>query len=303
MSRYAAHAAAALLPLALTALAPMAQADSPAPSPGMHTDIEYGKADGESLKLDASVPSGEGSFPVVILVHGGGWGSGDKEGDMAPILGPLLTPGFTWFTINYRMAPAHRWPACQEDVVTALRWIKKHAAEYKGDPKRVALIGYSAGGQLATLAAVQARRGDVVQAVVGLAAPTDMEADTARRGGLSKSLQDLFGRTTTAVDPEALKWMQEMSTIRHLRRGLPPFLLVHGTADKSVPYSQSINLQAKLKELGTPCDLITLPEAPHAIAKWATSDATYPAAIVAWLTKTLGSATTSPVSESGAITR
>src|SRR5687768_11769745 len=88
--------------------------------PGLHRDIEYGTAGGVSLKLDASVPEGEGTFPIAILVHGGGWGSGDKANvgsvgggaDISPWFAPLTAAKFTWFSINYRLAPPHRWPAC-----------------------------------------------------------------------------------------------------------------------------------------------------------------------------------------------
>ena len=108
-------------------------------------DIEYGEAGGEKLLLDAHVPAGDGKFPVVIIVHGGGWMSWDKETDIVPVFAPVAT-NFTWFTINYRLAPTNRWPACFEDVQTAIRWVKQHAAEFKGDPERIALLGYSAGG-------------------------------------------------------------------------------------------------------------------------------------------------------------
>jgi acetyl esterase/lipase len=81
----------------------------------VQTDIEYGRADGVSLKLDAAVPDGVGPFPAVILVHGGGWTGGDKSGGpkkgyMAPMHEPLSAAGFAWFSINYRLAPTFRHP-------------------------------------------------------------------------------------------------------------------------------------------------------------------------------------------------
>jgi alpha-L-fucosidase 2 len=253
----------------------------------LRSNIQYGEATGEKLLLDVNIPAGEGTFPVVILVHGGGWGSGDKEGDLAPALGPAMTGSFTWFTINYRLAPKYQWPACFEDVQTAIRWVKAHAAEYKGDPSRIALIGYSAGGNLACLAAVRADADTRVQAVVGCAPPTDIPADIQRRGNLlSKSLQALFGHSP-AVDAGTMKSMVEMSAIDYIYPGMPPFLLIHGTADQSVPYNQSINFKAKLEANKVPCQLITLQGATHKIADWDKFDPTYQDQIIAWLEQTL----------------
>ena len=155
-------------------------------------NIEYGEAGGEKLLLDAHVPTGDGKFPVVLIVHGGGWMTGDREKDIVPVFAPVAT-NFTWFTISYRLAPTNRWPACFDDVQTAIRWVKKHAAEYKGDPNRIALLGYSAGGHLVALAGAHADKPNsilrflrltkkdstAVQAVVAFAPPTDLVADNS----------------------------------------------------------------------------------------------------------------------------
>ena len=258
------------------------------------TDIEYGRAGSESLRLDASVPEGAGPFPVAILVHGGGWSSGDKRGaekpgsgaDISPWFEPLTTAKFTWFSINYRLAPAHRWPACFEDVETAIRWVKAHAAEYRGDPRRIALFGHSAGGQLVCLAAVLANADTRVQAVVGFAPVTDFEQELPIRGGLSPSLQDLHGRPKE-VTPETLALLRETSPITHVKPGLPPFLLLHGDADKTVPYQQSLNFQARLRANGVTCELITIPGAPHRLTEWSQFDATYSARMITWLRRAL----------------
>jgi acetyl esterase/lipase len=263
----------------LAACAPLAAAE-------LKTDIEYGKAGAESLRLDVSVPEGAGPFPVVVIVHGGGWGNGDKQKDITPLFEPLTRAHFTWFSINYRLAPTNRWPACFEDVQTAIRWVKSHAAEYKGDPRRLALIGYSAGGQLVCQAAVLATNDTRVQAVVGFAPPTDLVADTERRGGLSKSLQALLDRER--VDDQVGATLKLMSPLNHVKAGLPPFLLIHGTVDKSVPYQQSLNFQAKLKENGVPCDLVTVSNAPHNLMSWETIDTSYKEKMIDWLKQTFG---------------
>jgi acetyl esterase/lipase len=250
------------------------------------TDIEYGHPDYESLKLDANIPDGAGPFPIAILIHGGGWSTGDKAGLYHIPTEALSKANFTWFSINYRMAPAYLWPDCFEDTKTAIRWVKAHAAEFKGDPNRIALLGYSAGGHLACLAATLAEDDARVQAIVGISPPTDHEFDLAKRGGLSTSLQHLLNRPKQVTD-ESRKLLHEMSPINFIKPGLPPFLLVQGDKDNSVPYQASLNFQAKLKANGVPCDFITLKGAPHNIGTWNKFDPDFSQKIVDWLLKTL----------------
>jgi acetyl esterase/lipase len=247
--------------------------------PGLHRDVEYGTAGDTSLKLDASVPEGDGPFPVAILVHGGGWGSGDKANvgsvgggaDISPWFAPLTAAKFTWFSINYRLAPAHRWPACFDDVQTAIRWVKAHAAEFKGDPNRIALFGHSAGGHLATLAGVLGEGDTRVQAVVGYAPVTDFEYELPVR--------------KVAEEPTAasLAILRATAPVNLVKPGLPPFLLLHGTADKTVPFQTSVNFQARLRAAGVPCELIPIPGAPHGLLTWEKFSPDYPAQLIAWL--------------------
>ncbi len=262
----------------------------------MIRDVEYGQAGGERLLLDAHVPNGTGPFPVAILVHGGGWSRGDKNGldepgkgaDVTPWFAPLSAANFTWFSINYRHAPKHRWPACFEDVQTAIRWVKTHATDFKGDPSRIVLFGHSAGGHLVCLAATLADNTTRVQAVVGYAPVTDFEQELPARGGLSPSLQDLHNRPKE-ITPESLAILRETSPINHVKPGLPPFLILHGDADKTVPYQQSLNFQARLRASGVTCDLITIPGAPHGLLKWPEFAPDYTERLVAWLRENLKS--------------
>ena len=257
---------------------------------GLIRDVEYGRAGGESLLLDAHVPDGAGPFPIAILVHGGGWSRGDKSGldhpgnsaDITPWFAPLTAANFVWFSINYRLAPKYRWPAGFEDLQTAIRWVKAHAADYHGDPARIALFGHSSGGHLVCLAGVLADDSTRVQAVVGFAPVTDLEADTRTRGGLSTSLQNLFGRPKIPT-PETLALLREASPINHVKPGLPPFLLLHGSADKSVPFQQSLDFQARLRAQGVTCDLITIPGGPHGLLSWSKFAPDYPERMIAWL--------------------
>jgi dipeptidyl aminopeptidase/acylaminoacyl peptidase len=121
--------------------------------------------------------------------------------------------------------------------------------------------------------------------VVGFSPPTDMVADTERRGGLSKSLQALFGRET--VDDTTKALLKEMSPITYVKRGLPPFLFIQGDADKTVPLDQTLAFMSKLKESNIPCDMVTIKGAPHRITDWDKFDTSYKEKLVAWLEQKL----------------
>lgn len=258
-------------------------------------DLEYGRAGGERLLLDAGVPDGPGPFPVVILVHGGGWRRGDKAGsdepgngaDITPWFAPLTQAGFVWLSINYRLAPAHRWPACFEDVQTAVRWAKARAAEFRGDSRRIAIFGHSAGGHLVTMLATRSGEDTRVQAVVGFAAVTDHEQTLAKRGGLGAGLQALLN-LPPEVTPQSLNALRAISPINRVRAGMPPVLLLHGDADESVPVAQSIAFQKRVRTAGNTCDLIVIKGAPHGLIAWEKIQPDYRPQLIGWLKKTLG---------------
>ena len=155
-----------------------------------------------------------------------------------------------------------------------------------GDSNRIALIGYSAGGHLACLAAVMADDATRVQAVVGCAAPTDHIADSERRGGLSKSLQALLARPP-GLDAETRAMLRDFSPINFVKPGLPPFLLLQGTADPTVPYAQSANFHARLQAAKVPCEFIALTNATHRLADWQQFDPAYPKKLVTWLQESM----------------
>ena len=162
--------------------------------------------------------------------------------------------------------------------------MKAHAAEFKGDPERIALIGYSAGGHLVCMAAVQ----EPVNAVVGIAPPTDHLADSKRRGGLSECMQKLLDRPKE-IDAQSKALLEQISPINDVSSRLSPYLLIHGTKDQSVPYEQSIAFQAKLKANNVPCDLITIEGAPHRISDWDKFGIDYRQEMAGWLWRILGS--------------
>jgi pectinesterase len=262
--------------------APVADTAPPCPPPArFERDVEYARPGGESLRLDACTPPGPGPFAAAILVHGGGWTSGERAQAARELRRPLTRAGIAWLAVSYRLAPQHTYPAPVEDVLAAVRWTQKSGRRLHVDGQRIALVGESAGGHLVADAAVRTSGDTPVAAVVPFFAPVDLESDTDRRGGLSVSMRALFGRTD--LDETARAALRDGSPIRRVRPGLPPFLLVHGTADMSVPYEQSVRMQKALRESGVACDLITVPDGTHGTRDWDERLPGYADQVVAWI--------------------
>ncbi len=270
--------------VAVTVIAAQEQATSPG-TLGLLTDIEFAQVGNVKLTLDAFVPEGEGPFPSCILVHGGGFVRGDKQTFIKPLFAPLSKAGFTWFTINYRLAPEHRWPACAEDVEAAIRWVRSHAKEYKVDVNRLALIGESAGGHLVSYVGCRGGKELGLAAVVPFYAPHDLEFQVKSRNALGESMQALLG--LAELNDEAWKRLREASPSSFVRGGAPPFLLIHGTKDVQVPYEQSIRFQEQMKAAGNVCELLTINEGSHGMGPWEKLGSDYQQQLVAWLKKTL----------------
>ncbi len=229
-------------------------------------DIEFARPGGVPLTLDASIPPGKGPFAAVIVVHGGGWENGTKRSYDKPLLPVLTEAGFAWFTINYRLAPQHKYPAAVEDVEAAVRWVKQHAKEYKADPNRVAMIGESAGGHLVAMVGVRPTEETRVAAVVDFYGPHDLLKRESERGEVSKNLRQFLG--VEKLDAAGIAKLKEASPATYVKKGLPPFLFIHGTKDAAVPYGQSPLMCDKLKAAGNQCQVLTVDGAPHGIGAW-----------------------------------
>lgn len=250
----------------------------------MRTDIEFAKKGDVSLTLDASVPDGVGPYPTVIVVHGGGFTRGDKQTFVPPLFKPLTDANFTWFTINYRLAPLYKFPAGAEDVISAVEWVRGHAKEYKVDPKRIALMGESAGAFMVDYAALTAPRDARVAAVVSFYGPHDLVFQVKEKGGApTGGLRDFTG--VEELNAEGEKKLHEMSPLFLVHKGMPPFLLLHGTEDEQVPYQQSIRFCRAIREKGGKCELFTVEGAKHGVGPWEKNPAqqAYKEKMVEWL--------------------
>jgi acetyl esterase len=249
-------------------------------------DIEYGRAGGQSLQLDAFLPEGAGPFPVAIIVHGGGWVAGDRRGNVEPLFQPLVDAGFVCFSISYRLAKELSvLGAAIEDVEQAIRYVQAHSAEFNGDRDRIALVGESAGGQLAAMAAL-GKNGTAIKAVLALYAPTDLE-QLARD---SKVIPEPFRLAVQGTPWEGAVWarLRQLSPVNLVRSGMPPFLLIHGTADALVPFEQSRNMCRAIRNAGGTCDLLAVNGGGHGMRGWESAGLTsYKRLMIDWLRKRL----------------
>ena len=237
--------------------------------------LEYGRAGGQSLQLDAFLPKGTGPFPAVIVVHGGGWVAGDRWLSVEPVVRPLVEAGFACFSISYRLATqVSLFGVAIEDVEQAIRYVQTNSRQFNVNRDRVGLLGESAGGQLAAMAAL-GNAGSTVKAVVALYAPTDLEQLGSQM--IPEPFRQALGMR-----------LRELSPIHHVRSAMPPFLLIHGTADALTPFEQSRNMCRAIRNVGGECDLLAVKGGVHGLGRWESAGLTsYKRLMIGWLEKHL----------------
>jgi dipeptidyl aminopeptidase/acylaminoacyl peptidase len=138
-----------------------------------------------------------------------------------------------------------------------------------------------------TLAGTRAEADTQVRAVAAFAPPTDLVSDNERRGGLSVSMKNLFNVDSTNLTDEVRAVLKENSPLTYVRPGLPPFLILNGSADKTVPIGQSENFVKALNAAGVDATLIAIPEGQHRIADWTKFDPAWQGKLITWLNEKL----------------
>jgi acetyl esterase len=114
-------------------------------------------ADGRNLDSRTYTPEGDGPFPVILYIHGGGWVIADLDTYDAMPRALCNATKAVVLSVHYRQAPEYKFPAAHEDVFGAYQWLLENAAKIKGDPKRIAVVGESAGGNMATAVCMMAK--------------------------------------------------------------------------------------------------------------------------------------------------
>jgi acetyl esterase len=263
-------------------------------------DVEYTRPGGKSVKLDLRVPDGAGAFPAAILIHGGGFDEGSKSTNPRPLFDVLTNAGIAWFSIDYRMAPEFRFAQANEDVVSAILWLKANAATYHVDATRIALIGESAGGFLVNYAGTHEAQETRVQAVVDMYGPVDygklaeQRRDHPERFNMTSINRHagngggihFFG--AEQLDAAGLAKLHGISPLFAVHKGMAPFLCIHGTKDDQVSYDQSPAMCEAMHKVGAGCELIPIEGGGHGMSGWkATEMQHWKPEMIAWLKKTL----------------
>lgn len=229
---------------------------------------------GPPMRFDHPTRSGP-KVPLAVYIHGGGWSGGDRLSDpyYQAVRPRLLAQGIAVASIDYRLAPANRFPAQINDVTYAVRSLRARARTLRIDPDRIAVFGTSAGGHLASLlGTIDPSAGfDVgrlpkvssrVRAVAEIVGPTDLTAP-GFPAPTDAGIQAAFGVSGgTPGDPTLAK----ASPVTYASPGDAPFLLVHGTDDELVPYSQAVALSSRLRAAGVPAELVTVQGGTHGLA-------------------------------------
>jgi acetyl esterase/lipase len=280
--------------------APAGSQAPPALRPGASQVLTY--CNGQQMLV--SLPRQAGPRPVMVFVHGGDWEGGNyaDQGWVQELRPALNRAGFVVAGVDYRLAPAHKWPDQLQDVTCAIRYLRAWSSRLHVDPRRIGGWGDSAGGQLLGLVAVAPhlpgaevgpyrRQSDTLRAVVDMYGIVDLSQELTylehlTDGSYAATLegQAIVGRVTLA---QLAKLVVGGSPSHYVRRGDPPFMILQGTADTICPPAESLDFAAKLRAAGVPVDVVLVRGGQHGlISPGESPDAAQETpAIVAWATR------------------
>ncbi|MDE2341591.1 MAG: alpha/beta hydrolase [Alphaproteobacteria bacterium] len=247
-----------------------------------HADVVYSVLPGyRPLIVDIyTPPKSVRPKPLILYIHGGGWLMGHTRHsgaltDFPNVLARLASEGFVVASLEYRLSGEAPFPAQIQDARAALRFLKGHAARYGIDPQRVGLWGGSAGGHLTALAALSCgyrgfdvdknapQGSECVQAAVTWYGVFDMAPLMARQSTNPKVgyAENQFLHCQPATCPA--ERIAEASPVSYIHKGNPPFLMIHGEADTTVPVAQSKEAEARMRAAGVPVKAIYIPGVNH----------------------------------------
>jgi acetyl esterase/lipase len=239
--------------------------------------ITYATVDGQKLELDAYLPAGAGEGTTrraaIIVVHGGSWNGGERS-DFPQWDEWLNEQGYAVFDVEYRLAPQPNWRTATGDIKCAVGWVKRNASQYGVDPQRIALMGRSAGGHLALLAAYASNderlppscdaNDTSVRAVIAFYAPTDLRWAYGHPANQRVIDGPATLRSFLGGDPQtASEAFDIASPIAQVRTQTTPTLMFHGGRDQLVREENMYRLAEKLDVAHVPHKEIFIPYAQH----------------------------------------
>jgi acetyl esterase/lipase len=225
-------------------------------------------------KLDIYLPpTGQAPYPTILAIHGGGFRARSKE--LYQNIGPYFArQGYAFVAINYRLTPFFKYPAQVADSFCALAWLHANHNTYGFDPNRVVVMGGSAGGYLAAMVGTvdnpeiyledcpnEYLDGSVVHAAVIFYGFYDFTNIDDFPESEFNSLENFWGGQHEEISSQQLV---EMSPIMHIDGSEPPFIILHGTADESIPSVMSERFAESLEQAGVDVELVLLPDVGHA---------------------------------------
>ncbi|MBN1245250.1 alpha/beta hydrolase [Candidatus Bathyarchaeota archaeon] len=239
-------------------------------------DIPYAQDSNPYHLMNVYIPEGEGPFPVLVYIHGGGWTSGHR--DSYDIVGPFYARrGIAGFSIDYTLTVQDKssWPQAIQDVILAIRHIRENSAQYRIDPERVAVMGDSAGGHLASLVGtlsgnesfLAGTAGNLsissrVSLVIEYYGPTNFQligecGPNCNPYGL---VEKFLGDVTYEMNQS--RWI-EASPATYITADDPIFVIVHGTNDAIVPIAISESFISKLDVVGVETHFVKVEGGAH----------------------------------------
>ena len=232
--------------------------------------VEYANPDNQHLQMNIARPKGDGPFPAVMCIHGGGFRAGTRDG-YDGLIRKLADRGYVAATITYRLAPKYPFPAAIYDVKAGIRWLRANAAKYHIDPERIGVTGGSAGGHLALFlgvtAGVKMFEGDEgnldesssVACVVSQYGPSDFTKSYGKSVDAAEVLPLFLGGNLEQARQKHIA----ASPLYWVTPNAAPTLCIHGTKDNYVAYEQAVWMVDKLLNAGVKAELMTMPGAGH----------------------------------------
>jgi acetyl esterase/lipase len=257
---------------------PGAKAAALADKISVETDIEYAKAGDIGLKLDVYKPKAASNKPrpCIVWIHGGGWQNGDKASGRGRLAGYVASGDFVGVSVGYRLTDKGSWPAQIHDCKAAIRWIRANSEKLGIDANKIGVWGSSAGGHLVShlgssgdVKEVEGELGTTgvssrVACVVDFCGPSDFAAfglDAPRMNEPGQPVYKLLGGPAKEKGDAA----KQASPITFVSKDDPPFLIVHGTADRTVPIKQAELLHEAQKTAGVDTTFVKIEEGGHGI--------------------------------------